>query len=277
MYETISSRVRDIGDGLILAMTITDTTVAGYENMITSRLYFFRVAAQTRYYQEYNQLANITSGSQLPTSVDYDYLGDSGIGSGSDIFRMENDDWHMMHFGVGPTHPDLEVFHAISPSANGNPAQERNGEDEDIIPGTDDRGHYSAKTIPNKYDPPAFTERVSFRTDTDGEFLQWAFDNVGSNTLSGSDLELIFTGRGYKVQPVTDSREQAIMLQMAMTRPQDPLIDTIIHPVGGVNRWQLGSLEPDDWKTLDEMHQDFNVDKFPVANSPLLGNQQQLF
>lgn len=260
-HEVMSERVRDIGDGLILAFPIDNVQVANQPGIETTQLYFFRVGSQTRYYQRYTSLANISGDGTTPSSG-YDFLGDSGVGSGSDIFRIENDDWHLMHFGVGTEHPDLEVFHAVNPNANGNPAQERNGNNEDITPGTDDRGWYSSKQIADRFDPPAFTERVSFRADTDGEFLRWAFhNNLSGTTLSGNDLTLHFTGRGYKLQPVTDRGIQDLMLEMALRRPEEPQLDTIMHQVGGVNRFTLGSQEPDDWGEVNGLTRTFDIDE----------------
>lgn len=259
-HEVMSERVRDIGDGLILAFPIEDTSVANQSEIETTCLYFFRVGSETRYFQKYTSLANISGDGTTPASG-FDFLGDSGVGSGSDIFRVENDDWHLMHFGVGTEHPDLEVFHAVNPRANGNPAQERNGTGEDIVPGTDDRGWYSSKQIADKFDPPAFTERVSFRNDKDGEFLRWAFHNdLSGTTLSGNDLNLYFTGRAYKVQPITDPETQDTMLEMALQRPDNPEIDTIMHQVGGVTNYTLGSEEPDSWGEVDGLVRTFDVD-----------------
>lgn len=258
-HELMSERVRDVGDGLILAFPITDTTIAG-EAINTTRLYFFRVGSETRYFQRYSSLSNITSGSSTPTNG-YGWLGDTGVDSGSDIFRMSTDDWQVMHFGFGTTHPDLQVFQAVSPVANGNPAQDRTGQGEDITPGTDDRGWVASPQITDKYDPPAFTERVAFRNDRNGEFLLWAFYNDGANTLSGAELDLFFTGRGYVTQPVTDSDVQDEMLRMAQQRPSDPTIDTVLHQVGGVTDYQLGTEEPDSWGETPEMQRDVNADE----------------
>lgn len=259
-HERISERVREVGDGLILAFPIATADVAG-QNIDTVRLYFFRVSSETRYFQKYTQLAAINSGTTTPTSG-YGYLGDTGVDSGSDIFRLSTDDWQVMHFGVGTTHPDLEVFTAVSPKANGNPAQDRDGTNENIVPGTDDRGWYSQVQIPDQYDPPAFTERVAFRNDKDGEFLRWAFHADGTN-LSGSDLDLYFTGGGYKLQPVTHAPTQDLMIEMALSRPESPSLDTILHQVGGVTDYNLGTEEPDSWGTVREsdpgMTRTFNV------------------
>lgn len=273
VHELMSERVRDVSDGLILGFAIDDTAVAGQSDLTTTRLYFFRVGAETRYLQRYTSLSNITSGSSTPSGGGFDFLGDSGVGSGSDIFRIEEDDWHLMHFGVGPTHPDLHVWHAISPKSNGNPAQARTGESEDIDTTSDDRGWYSSKQIDDKYDPPAFTERVAFRASSNtGEFLQWGFHNDGGSTLSGGDLDLIFTGRGYKAQPVTDQDLQDEMLRMALQRPDEPTIDTILNVIGGVNKWELGTLEPDAWSDVPEMTRTFSVEEFAFAGG---GGQRQ--
>lgn len=264
-HATMSERVRDVGDGLILAFPIADTEVAG-ATVETVRLYFLRIGAETRYFQKYTALANIAAGNTTPTTG-YGYLGDTGVDTGDDIFRIETDDWHLMHFGVGTSHPDLEVFYAVSPRANGDPAQDRTGTGEDITPGTDDRGWISEVHIPDRYDPPAFTERVAFRNDDSGEFLQWAFHNDGGAQLAGNELDLYLTGRGYKTQPVTDPETQDLMLQMALSRPADPVLDTIIHSVGGITQYTLGTEEPDEWKTVRQqdpgMSRTFTIDEFP--------------
>lgn len=246
-HELLSERVRDVGDGLILGFPIEDTSIAN-QDIDTVRLYFFRVSSQTRFFQKYTSLSSINSGSTTPSSG-YAFLGDSGADSGSDIFRMSTDDWQLMHFGFATNHPDMEVFTAVSPAANGNPAQDRTGQGEDITPGTDDRGWFAQGQIDDKFDPPAFTERVSFRNDKDGEFLKWAFHADGTN-LSGNQLHLYFTGRGYKVQPVTDPVVQRIMLQTALANLEEEELDTIYHQVGGVTQYTLGSEEPDDWKAV---------------------------
>lgn len=249
--ETISERVRDVGDGLILGFPIDTTTVAGEDQLLTTRLYFFRVSSQTRYFQKYTSLSSINSGTTTPSSG-YGFLGDTGVDSGSDIFRVETDDWHLMHFGVGTNHPELEVFTAVSPAANGNPAQDRTGQGEDISPGTDDRGWYGTPMIDDRYNPPALTERVSFRNGSNqgGEFLQWAFFNDGNSQLSGSELDLFLTGRGYKVQPVTNLGVQRLMLQTALASLDEPTLDTIFVQIGGVNEYTLGSEEPDSWEKV---------------------------
>lgn len=260
-HEVMSERVRDVGDGLILAFPFGDTTVEG-KSIDSVRLFFFRVSSQTRYFQRYTALGNIASGNTTPTNG-YDFLGDTGVGSGDDLFRIEDDDWHLLHFGFATSHPDLQVFRAVSPQANGEPALDRSGSDEDITPGTDDRGWVAQPQIDDKYDPPAITERVSFRNDSDGEFLEWAFHNDGGATLSGADLELFFTGRGYKVMPVTDRRLQDLMLEMALRRPADPLVDTVMHQVGGVDAYTLGTNEPSQWEDIDEFKRIFDVGDLP--------------
>lgn len=260
-HELISERVRDVGDGIILAFPIEKTEVSGQNELKTTALYFLRVSSETRFFQKYTSLGSINSGNTTPSNG-YGFLGDTGVDSGSDIFRISTDDWHLMHFGYSPSHPDLEVFEAVSPNANGDPAQDRTGQGEDISPGTDDRGWVSSKQVADKFDPPAFTERVSFRNDKDGEFLQWAFHNDGGNQLSGNDLDIYFTGRGYKVQPVTDPAVQDLMVHEAMMQRDDPEIDTIIHQVGGVNEYTLGTEEPTEWGEVDGMKRVFNVNNF---------------
>lgn len=263
--ERMSDRVRDVGDGLILAFPIETTEVAR-EDIDTVRMYFLRVSRQTRYFERYTALSAIGSGSTSPTNG-FDYLGATGVGSGADVFRQETDDWHLTQFGVGTEHPDLQVFYAVSPKADGNAAIDRTGTDEDIAPGTDDRGWFTSAQMANHFDPPGFTERVSFRNDKDGEFLQWAFYNDGGAQLSGADLYLYLVGRAYKVQPVTNRAMQDTMLEMALRRPNEPEIDTVIHQVGGVNTFTLGAEEPDSWGDVN-FDREFNVDQLTRGQEP---------
>lgn len=265
-HEQMSERVRDTGDGLILAFPIASTEVA-QQTIDTTRLYFFRVGSETRFFQKYTALADIAGDGTTPTDG-YDFLGDTGVGSGDDIFRNSTDDWHVMHFGLAPNSTNLEVFYAVSPKANGEPAQDRTGTGEDITPGTDDRGWFTRAQIDDIYDPPAFTERVSFRNDDNGEFLLFAFHNdLANTTLSTPELDLYLSGAGYKLQPVLDRQTQDVMLEEALSRPANPQIDTIIHQVGGVNNYTLGTEEPDAWKSVRDNNnwtRTFNVEDLPL-------------
>lgn len=255
--ELISDRIRDVGDGLVLGFPIETADVAN-QQINTVRLYFFRVASQTRYFQRYTSLSDIASDATTPLNG-YDYLGNTGVGSGDDIFRISTDDWHLMQFGFATAHPDLHVYTAVSPASNGNPAQDRTGQGEDITPGSDERGYFDLAHIDDQYDPPADTERLSFRNDKDGEFLQWAFYNDGDNTLSGGDLDFYLTGRGYKLQPVVEEEMQTVMLQSALASPNTPTMDTVYTQIGGLTNYTFGTEEPEGWGTVRESEPAFTT------------------
>jgi len=69
------------------------------------RAFFFKVvlASQLRFhYDLFDTLAALTG-------LDYDYLGDTGHGTGNDILRIQDDDWWIYHFGYSPLQDSLRV------------------------------------------------------------------------------------------------------------------------------------------------------------------------
>lgn len=276
--QTMSDRTLGVGDGLILGVPEAEVNAAG-QKIKSVNLYFFWVGSRNRYFRKYTNLSSITSGSTAPSGTGtYDYLGDSGVGSGTDVFQMYSYDWRVLHFGFAARSPDLQIWKAVSPKGNGEPSEDRKGNDEDIVPGTDNRGWYSRRQVSNLYDPPASTERVAFRNDKQGQFLQWAFYNDGPNTLSGSELDLFFTGAGYWLQPVTQQEVADEMLESALSSSGESDIRTIYHQVGGLQDYNLGTQTPKSWEEVQKSTPAFTreFDASQYAKQVLgAGNQSQ--
>lgn len=248
----ISDRLLGLGGGLIITFpqSTVDVEEVGGEQLASVRAYFFRVSrAEELFYEPYTQVGSINGGNTVPAGGGFDYLGDTGVGSGDDIFRVDRDDWHVYHFGVGARNPDLRVYYSVDPQANADRAFEWQTNDQDVVPG-DDRGYYDGRRVRDRFDPPAITERVSFRNDSSGEFLQWAFE--ADADLSAGDTELLFTGKAYKLLPITDRQTQDAMLAEAQRDPAthpNPQTEFPVtrHHVGGIQTWSLGTLKPDEW------------------------------
>lgn len=247
MDETIDDRVRDVGDGLIIAFPLTGEsgdTIIGGRSLATVQAYFFRVARANRYYQEYTQIGALNADTNA-NNGNFAFLGDTGLDTGNDILRVEEDDFHVTHFGYGTLDPNFRVYEAVSPAQGGTHAINRDGQGDFVSVG-DDRGFITSRDIDDARDPPAETERISFRNDDDGEFLQFGFRADGQQVADGN-TDLLLSGRGYRLLPVRSGEMQDIMLEMALTRPETPEIDTIITQVGGISDYRLGSEEPDEW------------------------------
>lgn len=242
----ISNRVLDIGGGLILAFPSQDIQtdrVAG--SLSTVRAYFFRVSRPQDLNYEYEELPAMDEGDTLEP----DYLGVEGHGEGDDVFLIDDDDFHMYHFGYSPIHPDLRVYHSLDPVSDVLDAFDYSDTGLGHPSVGDDRQFTTQRRIPQLYDPPALTERVSFRNDSDGEFLQWGFE--AQSDLSESETDIVFTGRGYKTIPISDDEMQRDMLREAATEQEEKYTDFPVRMVmvGGTQKYQLGSQTPDQWSS----------------------------
>jgi len=69
-------------------------------------LYFFRVARVAPLERVYT-LPEMEPGSK----ISFTYLGENGLGSGDDIFKMdEMKPFRILHFGIGVSHPNVKVW-----------------------------------------------------------------------------------------------------------------------------------------------------------------------
>lgn len=245
----MSDRVREPGEGLIVAFPTEGNTIttSTREEIGVLNGYFFRVAKSQRYYYEYDQLGPLANGG----SKDFGFLGENNHESdgspGSDIFRLQTDDFYMYHVGVGLETPELRTYYKLGPSQPFRPTDHENrGEPDPTAPSQ--FGYYTGAQIQDRYDPPAFTERVAIRNDREGEFLQWGFH--AEDQLTTEETTLHFTGRFYELIPVLDEETQDKMLMSAVENVDDPDIPTVMTTPGGVFTYRLGSTLPDAWDDL---------------------------
>lgn len=248
--KTISDRTLTQGDGLILGFPTEDVTIAGKEDFHALRGYFMKVSSAQTLYYEYDQLSSFNSGD----TVDFGYLGESSHENrsnnpGEDIFRIEDDDWHLLHFGYTPQTPALRVYHKISQSNQSNAGFNRRGSSTGPVPG-DDRSFVTSKRSGSPADPSAITERASFRNDDDGELLEWGFE--ATDDISAAAAQLNFIGQGYKLLPVTDEQERERMMEIAQTGSSEGDYEVSLIQLGGLYDYRVGQLEPEAWDTVDE-------------------------
>lgn len=238
--QTIDERVRDAGHGLVVGFPTENVSKQGYD-LDTHKAYFFRVARSQDFYYEYDQLGSFASGDTL----DFDYLGEGGLGSGNDILRVGEDDFHAYHFGFAPESPDLNVYHSVSPSSAADMALSRRGRGEDPVPG-DAYSFFNTRRAESHLNPPAETETVAFRNDKDGEFHFFGFE--ATDDISAANATVYLVGRGYKLLPVTNTDQQDDMIRSALSGPDDSgEIPVVFTEVSGLNDYDLGTEKPDSW------------------------------
>lgn len=255
--ETISDRLRSHGQGLIVGFPEGGENSVDGKRVETLEAYFFRVAEVQDMYIPYDQVGmddGLTSGE----SLDFNYLGDDGLGAGDDVLRVGEDDFHMYHFGVVPQDPALRMYYTVSPSSESNDALSRRGREFPDPLDTDARyrGYMTRGMSPSIYDPGADTERVSFRNDKDGEFLQFGFYAEDDITEEGSTLHIV--GRGYKVHPVTEESVQDKMLETVTAQDDEADIPTVLTQVGGLSTYNLGTETPDGWDSSFKRKLDYS-------------------
>lgn len=251
--DTISDRVLGHGDGLIVAFpiqTAEDIRVGG-KDIATVKAFFFKIAKTQELNWRYTQLGAINAGAA--SALDYNWLGDTGHGTGSDVLRIVNDDFKLYHFGVGLNSPYLRVYEDIDPS-NPNRAFDHSNSGQPSPTSLHNFGFYDGRMQADRFDPPVHTERVAFRNDRDGQFLQFGFgvDANDPNVADGNtDLEL--RGRTYQLRPVEDQAEQEFMLRQSRLRGAGRDIDlkVITVQVGGIFTYEIGTTLPDGWEDLE--------------------------
>lgn len=255
--ENMSDRVRDPGHGLIIGMSTEENVSANRQTVQTYKAYFFKVTKSAPFYYFWDELGALNSGQ----SSDYTYLGDSGHGVGEDVLRVEEDDFIAYQFGYAPEDPNLRVYEAVSPAGTPNRALDRQGEPtypDPTTPATSD--YFMSRFTEDKYDPPASTERVSFRNDDDGQFLQFGFYADADVDAANAALHLV--GRGYQLVPVTDTGTQDQMLSLVTGEQNATEADappTVMTTVGGLPTFKLGTERPDEWDDNHAQVLDYGV------------------
>jgi hypothetical protein len=247
--ETISERVLDNGEGLIVQFPVTEAPDirVGAQSIPSVRAYFFKVAKSIDFTWSYTQLGSFNANG----SQDYDYLGDTGIGSGDDVLRLENDDFKVYHVGFGLNSPSLRVYQTLDPSNPMRAVDHSNQNEPDPTAG-DNFGFYDGKMQDNKFDPPAHTERVAIRNNSSGKLLKFGFHAENAVADGNSDIEIM--GKTYELRPVTDPDEQEFMLQQNNLRRAGvtPQLKVVSTQVGGIFPWTLGESLPNGWNDLED-------------------------
>jgi len=241
--ETISQRLLDIGDNLIVAFPVKETEVEGTK-VTTSILYFFKVAACWPFYYEWNRISAIPAG----TGLDFNYLGTTGHGSGDDILRIERDDFHVYHFGMSPDQPYVRIYRTISPVGTALSALDRKAVTDMASPiAGSNFDYYTGKQIPDKFDPPSFTENLVFRAGSDdaGKYFQFGF-YAEQSVSAGMPFYLI--GKGYKLIPVVKREKKEEILEEATLQRRFQKVKTITVTIGGIwTSYSLAKFVPDSW------------------------------
>lgn len=250
--EPMSERTQDAGQGLIVGFPQENNVVEMPNNETVSvyDAYFFRVAKAHRFYWHYEQLGSFSAGE----SYDYGFLGDSGQSDdasnpGNDILRIENDDFVVHHIGIGLETHDLRVYDKLGPSRPYREVDHDNqGQPDPTSDGT--FGYYTGRqTRGDRYDPPAFTERLAFRNDNNGEIIRFGFRAENSQTTSETNLHIV--GKTYQLLPVLDEETQDKMLADVVGDVDEPDIPTIMVTEGdAISTFRIGSSLPQQWDSL---------------------------
>lgn len=269
--DRISDRVLGHGEGLIVAFPTQNVQKiqAGPQSIPTVRAYFFRIAKVQKYRWTYSQLTSFNDAE----SLDYNYLGDTGHGTGDDVLRLEGDDFKVYHVGFGLHSPDLRVYEKIDP-ANPNRAVDHNNQSDPDPTAPSAFGYYDGKQQDDTFDPPAHTERLSIRSQRQGQFLQFGFYAENAITDANADIEII--GKTYELAPVLNPQEQAYLLQQNLARRagKTPDLKTIKIQVGGIFTYEIGEALPDGWVDLQpDIYQDLTYKD--LVGSPGQGGQSQ--
>ena len=244
--EKLSDRLLDIGNHLLVAFPVERVEIEG-STYITSRIFIFKVAAFWPYWYKYS-LGAMSAGSYKT----FNYLGETGFGSGKDIFRIEKDDFHVYHVGLVPDNPNLRVYRTVSPDGDALTALDRKAAvDFASVTAGSNFDYYDSKRIPDKFDPPAFTEWLIFRaaSDDDGKYFFYGF-YAEKDIPAPNDLYIV--GRGYKLLPVTDEDEKKKILEESIKRPELRTVKTTTVTINGIGKTTvtLDKFIPDSWQKV---------------------------
>ena len=246
MGELMSDRLLDVGSVLMLAVP-RRISFRGHE-IISSRIYFFKVGAAWPFYWEYDKMPAIPAKS----GTDWGYFGENGFGEGDDILRIERDDWHAYHVYVTCDYPDLRVFRKLSTHEKGFSALSRKLSSDLPDPASGvgiDHDYYDLKLIcgkgGSKWNPSIDAETLVIRARgvDEGKFYQWAFYNpTNSDIPAGTPVYLM--GRGYKLLPLTDRTIMQKLLSLSLRRKEGARANRII-------KISLGDLYKGEWRFED--------------------------
>ncbi len=233
----ISQRILSTGENLIILFPVARLD----EKYRTAIAYVFKVAVSRPLVIDWKHTPAISANS----GVDFNYLGDTGHGSGKDILRIKTNDWWVYHFGVGPENPNLRVYSRLDVSKYTDSALDYDATDSADPTAGSDYDFISSKDMANIFDPE--NEFIAFRTSFRGEgkLLKFGFYADGVNIPAGSPLYI--RGAGYLLHPVTSSEKRVEIIDEAAKKPEEQTVKTIAVVVGGLPMYELGTILPNEW------------------------------
>jgi hypothetical protein len=239
--ETIKERLLGTGDNLILLFATKESGGVSGERPPAGRAFFFKVLAATELQRKYTDIMTAETADYLDTEtgVDWGYLGDTGIGSGDDVLRIEDDDWWIYHFGYAPLQWSLRVYKRLDV---GDPQTgwEYSLSDEPDPTNGDRYGFIAGREVIDYWDPPKDTETVAFRSREEGRMWNWGFYNESDERQINPILNII--GAAYKTIPIVKSTIQDKLITGEIPRR--------LITVDGIKNFNEETIIPKAWKAV---------------------------
>ena len=245
----MSDLLLDAGDNLVLIFPQAndariDIGPQGEVGVPLGRAFFFKVSTASRLIRKYDLFSTLAA----LTGVTYNYLGDTGHGTGSDVLRISEDDWWAYHFGYSPLQDWLRVYRRMGAQAHetGWEYVTPDRPDPTATPG-DPYGFIRGAEVYNYFDPTAETETVSFRNDKAGQLWQFGLYNEHPDLLI--DPEMLLVGKAYRLLPIVTEEIMSKVLY------GDPGYRRRMVTIGAVRNIREEAFIPREWKLVgNEMY-----------------------
>ena len=240
MVSRISEVLLNAGDNLVVLFPEENTAEVnigkqGAIGVPLARAYFFKVSVASRLVRIYDLFDPLAP----QTGVTYNYLGDTGHGSGNDILRLSEDDWWAYHFGYSPLQDSLRVYRRIGNQPNETGWEYVTPDRPDPTRG-DPYGFIRGVEVEDYYDPPVKTETLAFRNDKAGQL--WQFGLYNEHPELTIDPAILIVGKAYRLIPIVD---KSVMLKILYGEPgyQRRMIT-----IDGVRAYREEAYIPREWK-----------------------------
>ena len=241
MKKQMSDVLLYTGDNLILLFPTKKAGAVAGQSVPAGRCFFFKILGATRLNRIYKEILTGVAATYLATQtgLDYGYLGETGLGSGDDVLRIEDDPWWLYHFGYAPAQDSLRVYKKLEIGPNITGWEYRIRDEPDPTAG-DDYGFIPGREVVNYYDPPVTTETIAFRSKEKGRMWQFGFYNDSDELRINPVLNI--KGRAYKVIPVIreDTKEKMLI----------GLIPRRLITVDGIKDYTEETIIPNEWKAV---------------------------
>jgi len=238
MVSRISEVLLNGGDNLVILFPQENTAEVdigkqGKIGVPLARAFFFKISVASRLVRIYDLFNALAS----ETGVTYNYLGDTGHGSGNDILRLSEDDWWAYHFGYAPLQDRLRIYRRIGNQPNETGWEYVTPDRPDPTQG-DPYGFIRGVEVEDYYDPPVETETLSFRNDKDGEL--WQFGLYNEHPELTIDPSMLIVGKAYRLLPIVKTSE---MLKVLLGERPRRMIT-----IDGVRAYREEAYIPREWK-----------------------------